>query len=102
MYYHVSPNHKDNKRWFQHVCSACITCNKWKDKQKKEDGGGNGDAPPLSAALSDTSSEGDASTLTGTSSVETLLSQAFDQVEGTANADAVQAFIADALDGLRT
>ena len=104
MYYHVSPNHKDNKRWFQHVCSACITCNKWKDKQKKDtqDGGGNGDAPPLSAALSDTSSEGDASTLTGTSSVETLLLQAFDQVEGTANGDAVQAFIADALDGLRT
>ncbi|KAL3926578.1 MAG: hypothetical protein SGBAC_013420 [Bacillariaceae sp.] len=51
LYFHVSPNHKDNKRWF-----------KLKETQKKEQERGDSGAPSLAAALSDASFEGELST----------------------------------------
>ena len=86
-YYHVATTHRDNKRWFQHLPSACMTCRNFKEAQANEGEKKNDDDnTDATSALSD---------LTSNSSVETLLSQAYDLLENTEGSDAHQTMLAD-------
>mmetsp|Transcript_19768 Transcript_19768/g.48569 ORF Transcript_19768/g.48569 Transcript_19768/m.48569 type:complete len:291 (-) Transcript_19768:168-1040(-) len=90
-YFHVCPNHKGGKRWFQHTCGSCIACNKWKKKQCNND---DGSSVPKASAISEWTCE-------RKDHMEALLSRAYDLAKAHKNAAATQAYIAKAWTILR-
>ena len=95
-YFHVGTTHKDKKRWFQHSCANCKTCQKFKRENSNNAMPASTDADAPTATLSDLTSNA-----SPPQDVSALLSAAYNQLSGKPNGEAIQVLLADALEALQ-